>query len=696
MKQPLENYIREDKNFRQVLLNQEAGIMKFWAEHPDRDFDANLFDDYEKQLVKAYLQANKRNRTIVSLQGDELKLEARNWYRLTEKEIHYKVVLQPILATLPKEISEQVNQHIDDYLADAYRDYRRCFFPNGITPLAFYDEVVKQFGTGGLARDCMDYVLREHHHPEVWSKIKSEYTFMREFLIRQYSEMIPEDAYKLLRQAVKEKLEGKSPDECRLEAIKTMKLVKDFSRMIYSSAEVITSDCTGRYKVDKKFLRELVGGDAALLLLSNAKVPPLHECFFNFVSLLNDIGRIWAARLLKDYNIDMHELEKETGAILYPVTEPLQNPDGAVHDNYEYYVDKDYSDTLDDQCCIYDEKQAKELLDALQNEIKSENLAEIFKKEIKQLVDSINKRPELVMRLSKLVPLVKFDRSYIEAIICGLKSELLMDKAILVIVDAWERYTQKKDDICYKTIEHFREYAYDQNGMYEVNRPIKMLKYIDIEKDLEGIKDSELKRRRIDARFKKMILPAAKQEPTEKHGEKPEFNYTEETFKKSAVITDTQLDLVLAELIVMGWMPTTSSQSDFHKLFSGVPGEFLLTWTGKPAQLHDFFDMLTKKKEVKKKKMPGYVTPRGNYLNIVRSHFKDENNNWFGELNHERHIDGTNEILTKLEIVLAYSVDECINMMQTIVREHKNLLENIDLSVKPEHYSNYGRKSKSV
>ena len=696
MKQTLPEIIRKNENFRQFLLAQEGGIMKFWAEHPDRDFDANLFDDYEKQLVKAYLQANNRNRTIVSLQGDELKLEARNWYRLTEKEIHYKVVLQPILATLPKEISEQVNQHIDDYLADAYRDYRRCFFSNGITPLAFYDEVVKQFGTGGLARDCMDYVLREHHHPEVWSKKKSEYTFMREFLIRQYSEMIPEDAYKLLRQAVKEKLEGKSPDECRLEAIKTMKLVKDFSRMIYSSAEVITSDCTGRYKVDKKFLRELVGGDAALLLLSNAKVPPLHECFFNLVSLLNDIGRIWAARLLKDYNIDMHELEKETGAILYPVTEPLQNPDGAVHDNYEYYVDKDYSDTLDDQCCIYDEKQAKELLDALQNEIKSENLAEIFKKEIKQLVDSINKRPELVMRLSKLVPLVKFDRSYIEAIICGLKSELLMDKAILVIVDAWERYTQKKDDICYKTIEHFREYAYDQNGMYEVNRPIKMLKYIDIEKDLEGIKDSELKRRRIDARFKKMILPAAKQEPTEKHGEKPEFNYTEETFKKSAVITDTQLDLVLAELIVMGWMPTTSSQSDFHKLFSGVPGEFLLTWTGKPAQLHDFFDMLTKKKEVKKKKIPGYVTPRGNYLNIVRSHFKDENNNWFGELNHERHIDGTNEILTKLEIVLAYSVDECINMMQTIVREHKNLLENIDLSVKPEHYSNYGRKSKSV
>ena len=311
MKLKLPDIIRKNDNLRQLLLTQEGGIMKFWAEHPDRDFDKNLFDDYEKQLVKAYLQANNRNRTIVSLQGDELKLEARNWYRLTEKEIHYKVVLQPILATLPKEISEQVNQHIDDYLADAYRDYRRCFFSNGITPLAFYDEVVKQFGTGGLARDCMDYILREHHHPEVWSKKKREYTLMREFLIRQYSEMIPEDAYKLLRQAVKEKLEGKSPDECRFEAIKTMKLVKDFSRMIYSSAEIGVSDCTGRYIVDKEYLRELTNGNAALRLLSNAKVSPLHKCFFNYVTLLNDIGRIWAARLLKYYGIDMHKLEKE-------------------------------------------------------------------------------------------------------------------------------------------------------------------------------------------------------------------------------------------------------------------------------------------------------------------------------------------------------------------------------------------------
>ena len=697
MKQTLPDIIRKNDHLRQLLLAQEGGIMKFWAEHPDKDFDANLFEDYEKQIVKAYLQANKRNRTIVSLQRDELKLEARNWYRLTEKEIHYKVLLQPILATLPKEISELVSQYIEDYLADAYRDYRRCRFPNGITPSALYNEVVKQFGTGGLARECMDYILREHHHPEVWSKIKSEYVLRTEFFIQQYLRIIPNDIYKMLRQAVKEKLTGMSPDECRLEAIKTIKLVKDFSRMLYSNAEVGISDCTGRYIVDKEFLRELAGGNAALQLLSNAKVPPLHKCFFHYVSLLNDIGRIWAARLLKDYNIDMHDLEKETGAILYPVTEPLQNPDGAVHGNYKYYVDKDFCDSLDDQCCIYDEKQAKELLDALRKKERSENLASKLKDNIIQLVNDINKKPELVINLEKFVVTSKFDWSFMEAVICGLSEKWLMDKAIQVIVDTWKESVSKKDDICYVKECYITEYGVDEHGPYSRQVPmIKRLKHFDLERHLESVRDGELERRKVDAKFKKMITPAEKQEHTEKQGEKPKFSYTEETFTKSSIITELQLDLVLAELIVIGWMPNTSSQSDFRKLFSGVTNKFFLTWTGKPAELHDLFDMLTKKKIERGKKIPGHITPRGNYLNIVRSHFKDEKNNWFGELNHEKHIEGTKAVLDKLEIVLTYSVDECIKMMQTIVREHKELLEDIDLSAKNEHTSNYGRVRKSV
>ena len=310
-----------------------------------------------------------------------------------------------------------------------------------------------------------------------------------------------------------------------------------------------------------------------------------------------------------------------------------------------------------------------------QNTQMEESVMDKISASIMEYVNNVNKDPEAIMSLGKLVAKAKFEWFFMKPIIRGLSEKWLMDKAIQIIVDTWNEYVSKKDDICYVKEECFN---------------LKMLKHIFLEKDLKSVRDRELERREVNAKFNRMVSPNSEQE------EKPKFNYTEETFKKSAMITDLQLDLVLAELIVMGLMPKTSSQSDFHKLFSGVTAEFFLIWTGKPAQLHDFFDMLTKKKEVKKKKAPGWVTPRGNYLNIVRSHFKDENNKWFGELNHERHIDGTNDILNKLEIVLAYSVDECINMMQTIVREHKDLLENIYLSVKPEHPSNFGRKSKSV
>lgn len=67
MKQTIEDYIRHDERFRQALLEQEGGIMKFWAQHPENEFDTDLFEGYEKQIEKDYLQANKRNRSVRSL-----------------------------------------------------------------------------------------------------------------------------------------------------------------------------------------------------------------------------------------------------------------------------------------------------------------------------------------------------------------------------------------------------------------------------------------------------------------------------------------------------------------------------------------------------------------------------------------------------------------------------------------------------
>jgi len=515
MKQTLEDYIRQDGKFRQALLNQEGGIMKYWAQHPEAEFDIVLFDGYEKEIVDAFLQANKRNRAVALLSERELKLKARDWYHLTEKELHYITVLQPVLTKMPKEIGEQANSYIKDYLVDAYKDYRRNYYPDGISPLQFYNEVIEQYRPGQLARNCQDYILYEHHNPESWLKGKSEYTILREFLIRQFSETIKEEGdFKMLRQGVKEKLAGKASKECRREAIKMMKMVKDFSRMIYASTEVTI----GNFKVDKEFLRKLTSTDSAIRLLSQDKdkVPPLHECFFNYVHTLKDIGCIWAAQLLTR-GIDMHELEKETGAILYPVTEPTQWPDGADHGDYRYYVDKDLSDPLDDQCCIYGEEQAKELLDTIRkknlNEEKSkgsnnmitENLASRLKDEIQECLDNINKNPELVTKVGLLVVKSKFDWSFMAAIVCGLKEEWLMDMAIQTIEDKWNECANKKEDCCYQTIGHIPDYGFDGIGMYKKDQPLKMLKYIDIKKDLEGAKADELKRRKISKKFETEI-----------------------------------------------------------------------------------------------------------------------------------------------------------------------------------------------
>ena len=364
MKQTLEDYIRHDEEFRQALLKLGGGILKYWTEHPEYDFDIDLFNGYEKQVVEAYLQANKRNRALRSLPDDKLKWDALSWYHHESgKELKFYTDLRPELNKLPKEVKEQADRYFVDYLEDNYREYLRYAYPTDITPIDFYDKVIRAFGVGGLARDCMDYILKDHHHPEVWSKMKSVDVVMTEFYIEEYSAFVSEErCFKKLRQGVKEKLAGKNQYECRREAVKMMNLVRGFARMLYSSSEIGITDCTGEYKVDKKWLRGQTEGLAAAFRRDGY----LKNSFSEYVGILNDIGRIWAAQLLL-HGIDMHELEKETGAILYLVSKPTQDPDGLNHDNYKYYVDKDFNDPLDDQCCIYDEKQAKELLDSLRS-----------------------------------------------------------------------------------------------------------------------------------------------------------------------------------------------------------------------------------------------------------------------------------------------------------------------------------------
>ena len=62
---------------------------------------------------------------------------------------------------------------------------------------------------------------------------------------------------------------------------------------------------------------------------------------------------------------------------------------------------------------------------------------------------------------------------------------------------------------------------------------------------------------------------------------------------------------------------------------------------------------------------------------------------------HEDHIGALPYVLRDVNVPI-YATKLTIGIIENKLKEHEDLLKNIDLSVKPEHYSNYGKKTKSV
>ena len=77
---------------------------------------------------------------------------------------------------------------------------------------------------------------------------------------------------------------------------------------------------------DGRWLREVANRTVLQELSDKVKTPSMRYYFADFVNILKDIGRIWAAQLLVR-DIDMKVLEKEVCCILKPSNEPY------------YYVD---------------------------------------------------------------------------------------------------------------------------------------------------------------------------------------------------------------------------------------------------------------------------------------------------------------------------------------------------------------------
>lgn len=379
MKMKLENYIREDKEFRQVLLNQKAGILKYWAEHPDSDFDTDLFDSYENEIVKTYLQANNQNRTIRSLPVDKINEKSLDWYHQSKgSELRFLVAMKSELIARSEELYEQVFNYIDIYMTDAYKESRRRKYPEGIPPQDFYKEVIEKYGPFGLSLDCLEKVLQEYRGKDVHITVKHFFlanivhsgespeweevnNLQIDFDIRMFIDSYHADGgYRKLRQAVKEMInnstknltEEESRTVCRNMAKDEIWKVNQFTRWVNNETYPMEKTEEGKLiplisPEERHWLHNIMYENSPAATGAQ-RLTTMDRYFCSFIFILENIGKIWAAQLLV-HGIDMKELEKETGVIL------SRNP------AFLYYVDRFVDDQRGD-CCVYDYAEAKNLL----------------------------------------------------------------------------------------------------------------------------------------------------------------------------------------------------------------------------------------------------------------------------------------------------------------------------------------------
>lgn len=392
MKQTLRDYIKQYKELQQILLSQDGGIMKFWAEHPDSDFDVDLFDGYENEIINAYLLANKQNRAVRSLPKDELRRRSLDWYQLKESELKFFVDMKPALNAFDTEVPEEVLNHIEIYLADAYKESHRCKYPEGMSPQDFYDKVLEQYSAFGLALDCLERVLQQCRGKAV--KLTEKHFFLNviaqqggtpewdevndlqaEFDMRMFKQTFyAEGSYKKLRKAVEElienctqKLTGEDRRKvCREIAKEEMRKFYQFTLWVNNETYPMEESEGGKLvplitPEERHWLRNIMYENSPGAT-GKEELTTMGRYYCDFIHILQHIGTIWAAQLLVR-GIDMKELEKETGIILSRLPDSM------------YYVDRNFDDRRGD-CCIYNWSEAKELLSKLKSNHENKEMAE--------------------------------------------------------------------------------------------------------------------------------------------------------------------------------------------------------------------------------------------------------------------------------------------------------------------------------
>ena len=356
MVKTLEYYIRENEEFRQALLKQDGGIMKYVASCiSNGEVISKPYAQYQEYVMENYRKANIWNSEVQLMTEDEIWLKALGPGNHLESEFHSRKVMERLLTDFPDDMAREAREFYDGYMAYAWKMFFERRNPEHATDVGFYETFMQQFSwSNGLACRCMEIVLKEHHGKGFAEDNQYDYYRIAEYHYFYFYEFGPQGnrAFYRLRQGVKDWLNGKDDMECRELAVDMLKKVRFFSQHIYNDAVVCYNNGEPLPLEDKQWLRKLAWG------LGKAPTE-MASVFQDFVLLLNEVGRIWAARLLKEHHIDLHVLEKETNSFLHPYN--------AGEDGFDcrYYVDHYYTTDSPNTCCIKNDSEAKKLLYSL-------------------------------------------------------------------------------------------------------------------------------------------------------------------------------------------------------------------------------------------------------------------------------------------------------------------------------------------
>jgi len=369
MKQNLPDYIRENENLRQALKAQE-GFMKYVAEYVlnGGDDGLSLYAQYQEHVYADFCKANNWDPDTQLMSNEELWLKALGQGNHLKKEFGYRKALENSLSELDdEEAAKTVREFYDGYMGYAWREFFERGHPEHATDVGFYQYFMEQFRqTYGLIYRCMELAIKEHHG-KGWNETDQyDYYRIAEYHYFYFDLCGPHGNrdFGRLRRGVKEWLEGKDDDECRELARDMLEKVRFFSQHIYNDEAVCGSNGSHFTIEDKRWLR---GSVEDYRPKSDSEVMRL---FRDFLFLLKEVCRIWAARLLRYHNTDLHELEKRVYSFLRPYS---PKEDGF---DYFHYVDHYYIEDNPNTCCVKNEHNAKELLYALHKIESGDGLAD--------------------------------------------------------------------------------------------------------------------------------------------------------------------------------------------------------------------------------------------------------------------------------------------------------------------------------